>query len=498
MNRREFVLTTSQVALCAGTVSATEARSLPQQAREALSKATRFVRSISAEGGYLWRYSLDLKERAGEVKATATQVWIQPPGTPSMGAAFLHAYSATKDTQCLDAARDVGDALATGQLESGGWNYLIDFDPAKAGGWFRRSDVGKVPITESAKRRNTSTFDDNNSQSAIRFLLALAAVTKGSTDPRDGRVRIALDYALRKMLEAQYPNGAWPQRYDGQPRNAADYPVLKASIPATYPRQYGKENYFRHYTLNDNTQRDCILTMLDAWHRTGQREFLDAVKRGADFLLMAQLPEPQPIWAQQYNARMEPAWARAFEPPAACSNESVGVLRLLMDLHIELGDARYLEPLPCAFAWFKRSEMSPGIWARYYELHTNKPIFGDRDGKIYYRLEDISEERQKGYGWRGDFGVKEAIARFEELKQRGRAAVQARSKPKPPTAEQKASRAKSLASRVQSAIAELDAQGRWVTKGDLKKRDFDFSDRVETSTFIRNAELLADYLTAAH
>lgn len=497
MKRREFILASGQLAVLASASPAAAANSLPQQARDALARATRFMRSISAEGGYLWRYSLDLKERAGETKATATQVWIQPPGTPSMGEVFLRAYAATKDTLFLDAARDVGDALATGQLESGGWDYLIEFDPVKRTAWYRRADIGSCSAAEAAKRKNISTFDDNNSQSAIRFLLALADVTKGSTDPRDGRARIALDYALKKMLAAQYPNGAWPQRYDGQPRDAADYPVLKASIPATYPRQYGKENYFRHYTLNDHTQRDCILTMLDAWRRTGRREFLDAVKRGADFLLLAQLPEPQPTWAQQYNARMEPAWARAFEPPAACTSESVGVLRLLTDLYVELGDERYLEPHARAFAWFKRSEMSPGVWARYYELHTNKPIFGDRDGKIYYRLEDISAERQKGYSWRGDYGVPGAIARYEEVKQRGRDAMLARSKPKPPTAEQKASRARSLEAGARAAIAALDTQGRWVTKGDLKRRDFDFGDRIETSTFIRNVELLSDYLEAA-
>ncbi|MEQ2006659.1 MAG: pectate lyase [Limisphaerales bacterium] len=496
MNRREFLCASSQLAVLAS-ASAAESRPLPQQARDALAKATRFMRSISAEGGYLWRYSLDLKERAGETKATATQVWIQPPGTPSMGMTFLRAYSATRDTLFLDAARAAGDALATGQLESGGWDYLIDFDPAKASGWLRRSDIGKVADADRAKRKNVSTFDDDNSQSAVRFLLALADATKGSADPRDVRIRIALDYALKKMLEAQYPNGAWPQRADGLPRKAADYPVIKATIPTTYPREYTKENYTRHYTLNDNTQRDCILTLLDAWHRTGRRELLDAVKRGAEFLLLAQLPEPQPTWAQQYNARMEPAWARAFEPPAACSNESVGVLRLLTDLYVELGDERYLEPLPRAIAWFKRSEISPGLWARYYELGTNKPIFGDRDGKIYYRLEDISEERRKGYSWRGDYGVQGAIARYEEVKQRGREAMQARLKFKPPTAEQKASRAKSMEARVQSAIAALDAQGRWVTKGDLRRRDFDFGDRIETSTFIRNVELLADYLEAA-
>ena len=496
MNRREFVRASGQLAILAAASSAAEARPLQQQAREALAKATRFMRSISTEGGYLWRYSLDLKQRAGETKATATQVWIQPPGTPEMGRAFLRAYAATQDKQFLDAARDAGDALATGQLESGGWDYLIDFDPVKRTAWYRRADIGSCSAAQALKRKNISTFDDDNSQSAVRFLLALAEVTKGSADPRDGRVRIALDYALKKIREAQYPNGAWPQRYDGLPRNAADYPVLKASIPDTYPRQYGRENYFGHYTLNDNSQRDCILTMLDAWHRTGRREFLDAVKRGADFLLMAQLPEPQPIWAQQYNARMEPAWARAFEPPAACTGESVGVMRLLMDLHIELGDPRYLDPLPRAFAWFQRSEMSPGIWARFYELHTNKPIFGDRDGKIYYRFQDISEERQKGYGWRGDYGVKGALARFEEQKQHGREALKARRKPGAPTAEQRAFRANALEERVRSVITALDAQGRWVTKGELKRHESDFGDRIETSTFMRNVELLSDYLDA--
>jgi len=411
--------------------------------------------------------------------------------------ACLRAHAVTREALFLEVARDAGDALATGQLESGGWDYLIEFDPAKRTAWYRRADIGSCNAAEAAKRRNISTFDDENSQSAIRFLLALADATKGSTDPRDGRVRIALDYGLKKLLEAQYPNGAWPQRYDGQPRDAADYPVLKASIPATYPRQYQKENYFRHYTLNDNTQRDCILTLLDAWRRTGQKDFLAAVRHGADFLLLAQLPEPQPTWAQQYNAKMEPAWARAFEPPAACTSESVGVLRLLTDLYLELGDERYLEPHARAFAWFKRSEMSPGVWARYYELHTNKPIFGDRDGKIYYRLEDISTERQKGYGWRGDFGVKGTIAKFEQVKQLGRDAMLARSKPRPPTVEQKAARVRSLETGVRDAISALDAQGRWMTKGAAKRRDFGPGGLIETKTFIRNVELLCDYLEAA-
>ena len=37
---------------------------LPDQARTAMQRATAFMRSISTEGGYLWRYSPDLRERA--------------------------------------------------------------------------------------------------------------------------------------------------------------------------------------------------------------------------------------------------------------------------------------------------------------------------------------------------------------------------------------------------------------------------------------------------
>lgn len=469
----------------------------PAAAREALVKAARFMRSIATEGGYLWRYSLDLKERAGESKATATQIWVQPPGTPSLGAAFLRAHAVTQEPLFLEAARDAADALASGQLASGGWDYLIEFDPVKRAAWFRRADIGSCTAAEAAKRRNISTYDDDTSQSAIRFLLALAEATPGSRDPRDGRARIALDYALQKLIEAQYPNGAWPQRHDGQPCNPADYPVLKATLPVTYPREYGKENYFRHYTLNDHTQRDCILTLLEAWRRTGRQDCLAAAKRGADFLLLAQLPEPQPAWAQQYNAGMEPAWARAFEPPAVCTSESVGVLRLLLDLHLELGEARWLEPHARAFAWFQRSALSPGLWARYYELHTNRPIYGDRDGKIHHRLEDISEERQRGYSWRGDYGVAGAIAAFDELKGLGREAVRARAVPKPLTAAQRESRRRKLEPQTQAVINSLDAEGRWVTKAAARKSSSVPGDRVETSVFLRNLEVLCDYLEAA-
>ncbi len=467
---------------------------LPESALAALEKATTYMRSISTEGGYLWKYSLDLKERAGEVKATATQVWIQPPGTPTMGMTFLRAYESTKDARYLDAAKAAADALAKGQVESGGWDYLIDFDPEKMKLSYLRSDAGKLSPDQIAKRKNLTTFDDNTTQSALRLLLAVADTMKGSGDARDARIREALDYGLRKMIEAQYPNGAWPQRWRAEAHTVRDFPMVKARYPKSYPREYTKVNYFGHYTLNDNTHLDCIETMLNAFHRTGKREYLEAAKRGGDFLILAQMPEPQPVWAQQYNAQMEPAWARAFEPPSVTGNESVGAMESLMELYIETGEEKFLQPLPAAIAWFKRSGITPGKWARYYELQTNKQLFGDRDGKIYYRLQDISEERQHGYSWEGDYHFPRMLAAYEKLQKKGReslmkerAAKSAKKKPAPP---------ESLEPRVCEIIAALDEQGRWVVQGKSKHRDWEFNGRVDTEVFVKNVRVLCDYLEA--
>src|SRR5688572_11203582 len=188
------------LALSATTSISAADDALAKDARATLEKATAFMRSISAEGGYLWRYSPDLKERAGEVAATPSQIWVQPPGTPSMGIAFLRVYEATGDARYLDAAKAAADALTVGQLESGGWDYVIDFDPKMSRTWYRRSDIGKVPPAEAGKRKNISTFDDNTTQSAIQLLLAVADASKDSNEPRDVRIREARDYALTKLL----------------------------------------------------------------------------------------------------------------------------------------------------------------------------------------------------------------------------------------------------------------------------------------------------------
>ncbi|MBI5770782.1 MAG: hypothetical protein HZA93_23595 [Verrucomicrobia bacterium] len=495
MNPRRFLPLAVLAFIAPHGHAADAASDTPAAARAALARATDYLRSISAGGGYLWRYSADLKHRAGEEVATPSQIWVQPPGTPSVGAVFLRAYEVTKDARYLAAARDAAEALARGQLDSGGWDYVIDFDPAQRGKWNYRFDRG-TPAA-GAVQRNISTYDDDNTQSALRFLLAFADAAKAAPDPRDERIRDARDYGLKKLLEAQYPIGAWPQRWDGKPRDPAAYPVQRASFPADYPRTQPKDSYFGHYTLNDNTQRDCIQTLIDAHRRTGRAELLAAAKRGANFLVLAQLPEPQPVWAQQYNAANQPAWARAFEPPGVTAGESVGAVRLLIDLYLEWGDERLIKGLPAAIAWYRRSQVAPNRWARLYELQTNKPIYGDRDGKIHYTLEELTEERRTGYSWQGDYGIPATIERAEGILKAGRDKWLVEHPARLASSRERTGRPSRNDGGVREIIAQLDAQGRWLSQVSGKKLPTNAGPFVDVMVFEQRARALCDYLERA-
>src|SRR3569833_3073020 len=42
------------------------------------------------------------------------------------------------------------------------------------------------------------------------------------------------------------------------------------------------------------------------------------------------------------------------------------------------------------------------LWARYYEIGSNRPIFGGRDTRILYSLAEVEPERRAGYRWYTD------------------------------------------------------------------------------------------------
>lgn len=450
---------------------------LREKAAAGLKKSVEFFRTkVAVEGSYLWRYSDDLSRREGENKATATLAWVQPPGTPSVGMAFLAAYEATGDKYYLDAARETAMALVRGQLQSGGWDYRIEFDPKLRKKCAYRADGNTSGL-------NVTTLDDNTTQQAIRFLMrADAALGK-----KDAAIHEATRYALDSLLKVQYPNGAWPQRFEGPP-DARKFPVKKASFPDSWPREYPKKDYRNYYTFNDNALADVIDVMFEASRRYGDDRYRRSAEKAGGFILLAQLPEPQPGWAQQYDADMHPAWARRFEPPSITGGEAQNVLRMLIRLHRETGDAKYLEPIPRALAYYRKSLLPNGQLARFYELKTNKPLYFTKQYVLTYDDNDLPTH----YGFKVSSRLDEIERAYEAAKKRppGPAKPEPKRRPGKPSGK--------LIADVKAALAALDDQGRWVEPGRMRSFGPDDPTRrvIETRTFIRNVEVLSSYLAA--
>jgi hypothetical protein len=460
---------------------------LSTRAAQSLRKAVGFfVDQVATEGGYLWRYSADLAKREGEGKATPTTVWVQPPGTPTVGSTLLQVFRDTQDAYYLDAARRAGHCLVRGQLKSGGWDYRIEFDPRRRGDYAYRREPAP-----GKQNRNLSTLDDNNTQSALRFLMELDEVLKFG----DAKIHDAVQYGLTALLAAQYPNGAWPQRFEGPPDKAA-CPVKKASYPESWSRTYPKPKYYLDYTFNDEVMGDTVGMLLEAARIYGKAEYRAAAVRTGDFILLAQMPEPQPGWAQQYDREMHPAWARKFEPPAITGGESQDAIRTLLRIYVETGDRRYLEPIPRALAYYRRSLLGDGRLARFYELQTNRPLYFTRqDYQLTYSDADMPTHYSfKIHNWLP--GVESAYARVAGMDAPKLAAERKTRAVTPGKRSGRVNRA--TEDRVTQVLAAMDARGRWVEDARLHYHGADDTTRrtISTETFCRNVLTLSTYLAS--
>ncbi len=453
---------------------------LREQAATAMHRATEFFRTrVSTEGGYLWRYSENLSLREGEGTATDKMIWVQPPGTPSVGMVFLTAYEATGDSYYLDAARDAAYALAKGQLRSGGWDYRIEFDPKRRQRYAYRVDP------EKKDARNVSTMDDNNTQSATRLLMRVDR----ALDFKDENIHEAAQFALSAILSVQYPNGAWPQRFTDAP-DPAKFPVKRACYPDSWSWTFPGRDYRSYYTFNDNSIADTIDIMLEASEIYGEARYRVAAEKAGDFIILAQMPEPQPAWAQQYNARMEPAWARKFEPPAVTGGESQGVMRILLKLCRATGRKRYLDPLPWAIEYLRRSRLPDGRLARFYELRTNKPLYLTRGD---YRVTYSDADMPTHYSFKQTDGIESIAEQYDRLRALDPGELKGAGKAGAPRM------SRTLAVRARTAIDALDEEGRWVGSGKMRADAEDAAARrvIDCRTFITNIRTLSDYLTAA-
>jgi PelA/Pel-15E family pectate lyase len=131
-------------------------------------------------------------------------------------------------------------------------------------------------------------------------------------------------------------------------------------------------------------------------------------------------------WCAQHDEQdYRPRPGRSYELVSLSGAESVGIVRLLMNL--DDPSPEVVRAVQGAVAWFEAAKLkgirverkpdknaprgfdrvvvedpkAPPMWARFYEIGSNRPIFADRDGVAKQRLSDIGPERRTGYSWLG-------------------------------------------------------------------------------------------------
>ncbi|WP_457935402.1 pectate lyase [Mesorhizobium sp. 10J20-29] len=313
-------------------------------------------------------------ERLDRPQSTAPlpvrSVIARPPGSAQeLGACLLAASRITRDPRLMLEAAGVGRALACVQTANGGWRHVA---PSS-----RHCAARNFPTTVEGGE----TLDDGTVPAALYFLFDLSdRFSELSIEPPAwlGRtIGRALDFSLNAQLE----NGAWPQSLVARP------------------------GYHEFATLNDDTTTGMMRVLIAAHARLGNDAYLDAARRGGEFLLRAQGGGGQQGFAQQYTASLEIAPARKFEPAAYSSLETGYAINALIDLYRATGDGRNLEAAQSAAGWLEASQTAPNEWARLYEIGSNKPIFAARKGNVTYDLSDLPAAEQTSYRWKGGRNV---------------------------------------------------------------------------------------------
>ena len=274
------------------------------------------------------------------------------------------------------------------------------------GDWPKNLDTTARPSTVD-RGKIAGTFDNGATVGEVRFLARAARATD------DPAWRTAVVRTIDHILAAQYPSGGWPQ----------------SSPPGS--------GYHRHITFNDGTMAN-LLNLLRDVARSPDFAFVGperrdrssrAFDRGIACILACQVKVggKGTVWCAQHDAdTLEPRPARTFEPVSLSGSESAGLLLLLMSLDDPSPEA--VRAVHDGARWFESAKLAgirqvvsggdkrivadpsaPPLWARFYEIGTNRPIFSGRDGVIKSSMAEIEPERRNGYAWYGTWG--EAVAR---------------------------------------------------------------------------------------
>ena len=262
----------------------------------------------------------------------------------------------------------------------------------------------KAVIADSLK--NDPTIDNSATTKEIRYLVTAYKKTKNS------KYLNAAEKGIVYLLKAQYPTGGWPQYYP-------DFSSYRGQI-----------------TYNDDAMVNVLNIMQDITE--GAKNFdvvqpmfiqkaKDAIEYGIGCILRTQIKVDGTLtaWCAQYNRNtLQPEMARKFELASISGQESVGILKFLM--RQKNPSSEIIAAVEAAVNWLESVKIkgfkyvdvdapnepngkdrvilpdtNSTIWARFYEIGSNRPFFSGRDSDKKYDLRQIEVERRTGYGWYG-------------------------------------------------------------------------------------------------
>ena len=291
----------------------------------------------------------------------------------------------------------IADNLLIYQHNNGGWEKNIDMAIPLS-----QKSRGEV---EKRKSEAHTTIDNDATYTQMQFLARIYGAAKQE------KYRTSFEKGLNYLLEAQYPNGGWPQFY----------PLRKG--------------YWSHITYNDDAMVGVLETLRPIVGNAPGYEFIAdatrtrarmALDRGIECILKTQVTMngKLTVWCAQHDEKtLAPAKARSYELPSLSGSESAGIVKFLMG--IDHPSPEIVRAVQGAAAWFKESRITgiglerkpapgmpkgfdqvvvpdaaaPPLWARFYELNTNRPMFSGRDGIVKYSVAEIEYERRNGYRW---------------------------------------------------------------------------------------------------
>lgn len=309
------------------------------------------------------------------------------------------------DWYSQDEAIRIADNVLVYQNENGGWPKNIDM--AKPLTSKEAKHIIKAQ-KEDGNEFGRTTIDNGATHTQLRYLAKVYEQKKAK------RFKAAFLSGIEYLLEAQYKSGGWPQYY----------PIRKG--------------YYENITFNDGAMIGAMEMLRDITE--GHFDFVDseyqarvqkALDKGLDVILSTQIKVDGKLtaWCAQYDpVSLEPVAARSYELASISGSESVGIVRYLMALSNPNDEVK--RAIQSAVQWFEAVKItgirllkkedaslpkgydlvvgfdpagSDPLWARFYEIDTNYPIFVDRDGVVQYALSEIKHERRVGYRWLGNW-----------------------------------------------------------------------------------------------